>query len=102
MRYYITETADAGSGLATATHVRESYNEARMLFHQVRASALANAGVVYSLCVVFDEKGDVYDREWSGKLSDQLKAEQDALKAEQDAQESETLELQEETTCTVS
>ena len=40
-----------------------------MLFHQVRASALANPDVTYSLCEVIDESGAIVIKEYSGNTS---------------------------------
>ena len=41
-----------------------------MLFHQVRASALANPDVTYSLCEVIDESGNILIKEYSKKEID--------------------------------
>lgn len=38
-----------------------------MLFHQVRASALANPDVTYSLCEVIDESGNILAKEYTKK-----------------------------------
>lgn len=40
-----------------------------MLFHQIRASALANPDVTYSSAEVIDESGAVVIKEWNGNTS---------------------------------
>ena len=69
MVYYVLESAVADGARSKAVHVKETYDGARMLFHQVRASALANANVTYSLAMVIGENGEVFDREWHGRLA---------------------------------
>ena len=69
MVYYVLESAVADGARSKAVHVKETYDGARMLFHQVRASALANANVTYSLAMVIGENGEVFDREWHGHLA---------------------------------
>ena len=69
MVYYVLESAVADGARAKAVHVKETYDGARMLFHQVRASALADANVSYSLAMVIGENGEVFDREWHGHLA---------------------------------
>lgn len=39
--------------------------EALMVYHQTRASALANTNVTYSLCEVIDEAGNVLIKEYT-------------------------------------
>ena len=67
MKYFVIETASVNHGaIAKAITEKDTLDEAKMLFHQVRASALANPDVTYSLCEVIDEAGGVYSKEWSG------------------------------------
>ena len=72
MKYFVLEAAIVNYGqLANAVTVKDSYNEARMLFHQVRASQLANTEVTYGSCAIIDEQGRVYENEFNGSTSAQ-------------------------------
>ena len=68
MRYYVFETAVADGSQAFATTPKDDYNEALMLFHQIRASVLANKNVTYSLTMIIGESGHVIQTEGSGSL----------------------------------
>ena len=48
-KFYVFETAVANGKQATATTIKNNWEEALMLFHQIRASCLANKAVTYSL-----------------------------------------------------
>lgn len=67
MKYFVIEAASVNHGtIAKAITEKDTLDEAKMLFHQVRASALANPELTYSLCEIIDEAGGVYNKEWSG------------------------------------
>lgn len=67
MKYFVIEVSSVNHGtIAKAITTKNTREEALMVFHQVRASALANPDVTYSLCEVIDETGGVYIKEWSG------------------------------------
>lgn len=65
--YFVIESSIANNAQANAITVKDTLNEARMVFHQVRASALANPAVTYNLTQVIDETGRVYDTEYHGQ-----------------------------------
>lgn len=53
MKYYVIESSTTdGTTFANAITTKDTYDEAIMVFHQVRASALANDSVVYNLTMV--------------------------------------------------
>ena len=57
-KYYVFETAIADGQQANMITVKEDRMEALMLFHQIRASCLANQAVSYSLTMVLDYWGN--------------------------------------------
>ena len=57
-KYYVFETAIANGQQANMITVKEDRMEALMLFHQIRASSLANPAVSYSLTMVLDYWGN--------------------------------------------
>lgn len=57
-KYYVFETAIADGQQANMITVKEDRTEALMLFHQIRASCLANPAVSYSLTMVLDYWGN--------------------------------------------
>ncbi len=60
MKYFVIESSIANNQMANAITVKETFDEARMVFHQTRASALANHAVTYNLTQVIDETGRQY------------------------------------------
>lgn len=66
MTYFVFETATVDGQRANAVTVKDDYSEALMLFHQIRASVLANPKVTFSLTMVIDEQGSVIHQESSG------------------------------------
>lgn len=64
--YFVIESSIANNAQANAITVKETFDEARMVFHQIRASALANPEVTYNLAQVIDETGKVYQTEYHG------------------------------------
>ena len=67
MKYFVIEAASVNYGaIAKAVTEKDTRDEALMLFHQVRASSLANPEITYSLCEVIDEAGGVLVKEWNG------------------------------------
>lgn len=70
MKYFVIEASSVSNdAIAKAITEKDTKEEALMLFHQVRASALANPNMTYSLCEVIDESGGLVIREWSGSTS---------------------------------
>ena len=66
MTYFVFETATVNGQRANAITVKEKYEDALMLFHQIRASVLANPKVTYSLTLIIDTQGSVIHQESSG------------------------------------
>ena len=67
MKYFVIEAAAVNYGaIAKAITEKDTRDEALMLFHQVRASQLANSALTYGLCEVIDETGGVNIKEWNG------------------------------------
>ena len=62
-KYYVFETAITDGQQATATTIKDNWEEALMLFHQIRASCLANKAVTYSLTILMDEWGNISQKE---------------------------------------
>ena len=55
--FFVIESSIANNQMANAITVKETLDEARMLYHQIRSSALANPEVTYNLAHVIDETG---------------------------------------------
>ena len=70
MTYFVFETSTVNKKRANAITVKENYNEALMLFHQIRASVLANQNVTFSLTMIIDEQGNVINKESSTTSQD--------------------------------
>lgn len=67
MKYFVIEASAVNNGaIAKAITEKEDRDSALMLFHQIRASQLANKDLTYGLAEVIDEAGGVYIKEWSG------------------------------------
>lgn len=67
MKYFVIEASSVNHGtIAKAITTKNTSEEALMVFYQVRASALANKDVTYSLCEVIDELGNILIKEWNG------------------------------------
>lgn len=67
MKYFVIEASAVNYGaIAKAITEKEDRDSALMLFHQIRASQLANKDLTYGLAEVIDEAGGVYIKEWSG------------------------------------
>ena len=64
MKYFVLETATVNGQQASAVTMKENYEEALMLYHQIRASSLANKNVSYALAQLIDEHGAVYQVEY--------------------------------------
>jgi hypothetical protein len=67
-RYFVTEITTTADGTAKAITEKNSVDEARMLFHQILASAYANPAVTYALVYIMNEQGfcqamETYPRE---------------------------------------
>lgn len=58
MKYFITEITTTEAGTAKAVTEKDTFDEARMVFHQVMASAFANPAVTYALCEIVGEDGN--------------------------------------------
>lgn len=71
MKYFVIEASSVNHGtIAKAITTKNTKDEALMMFHQVRASALANPDVTYSLCEVIDESGNILIKEYTKKEID--------------------------------
>lgn len=57
MRYFVLEIATVNGATAKAVTEKATLDEAKMLFHQIMASAYANDKVTYSLCMIINDKG---------------------------------------------
>lgn len=66
MKYLVIESAIVNKQQANAVTVKDDYNSARMVFHQIRASQLANTNVTYGCAMVVDETMRVYLSEYHG------------------------------------
>lgn len=55
--YYVVEVSTTENGTAKAVTEKETLDGAKMLFHQVMASIMANNKVESGLCVVLDANG---------------------------------------------
>ena len=66
MKYFVLESAIADGNQANAVTVKENYNDARMLWHQIRASQLTNGAVTYGIACILDETGRLYESEYHG------------------------------------
>lgn len=63
MKYYVFETAIVDGQQANGVTVKDNRKDALMLFHQIRASCLANDNMTYSLTIIFDEWGNEVQKE---------------------------------------
>lgn len=66
MKYFVFESAIAAGKQANGVTVKDDLGKARMQFHQVRASQLANDKVTYGMAMVIDEESHVLEREFHG------------------------------------
>lgn len=57
MRYFVVEISTANGATAKAVTEKATLDEAKMLFHQIMASAYANDNVTYALCMIINDKG---------------------------------------------
>lgn len=67
MKYFVLEVSVANNQMAQVVTPKDTLNEARMVFHQTRASALANPEVTYNLTQVIEETGKIYLTEYHGQ-----------------------------------
>ena len=66
MKYFVVEATSVNNGaIAKAITEKDTREEALMVYHQTRASALANSNVTYSLCEVIDEAGNILIKEYT-------------------------------------
>lgn len=57
MRYFVLEISTANGATAKYVTEKATLDEAKMLFHQIMASAYANDNVTYALCMIINDKG---------------------------------------------
>lgn len=81
MLFYVFESAIADGKQTNGVTVKDDLGKARMLFHQVRASQLANDKVTYGTAMVIDEESHVLDREFHGSTSASIPARSNAGQA---------------------
>lgn len=63
MKYYVFETEVVNSQQAFLTTLKESMEDAKMLYHQILASCYANQNLTYALVMIIDENGMPYGTE---------------------------------------
>ena len=57
MKFYIVEISTTAEGTAKAVTEKEDFNEAKMLYHQILASMMANTNVTEGICTIIDGSG---------------------------------------------
>ena len=55
--YYVLEITTVNGATAKAVTEKATIDEAKMLFHQIMASAYASNKVSYALCMIINDKG---------------------------------------------
>ena len=68
MKYFILESSVVNGQMANAVTVKDDINSARMVFHQIRASQLANSEVTYGFAIAIDEESNVIEKELHGNI----------------------------------
>lgn len=63
MRFFVTEISSTEGGTASAVHSALSLDNAKMLYHQILASAYANVNVYYALVTIMDEFGNIIEKD---------------------------------------
>ena len=63
IKFFVVETEVAKGQRASAITEKATHDEAKMLYHQILASAYANKDVTYALVMIIDENGMNYERE---------------------------------------
>lgn len=60
-KYFVVEVTrtEGSESCATAVHVKDTIDEASMLYHQIMASIYANDAVVYGLCQIINSDGGI-------------------------------------------
>lgn len=61
--YFVIEVSKVNDQYIKVVTEKENYNEALMLFHQIRSSQFANVNVKYGMAMVTDEVGYVSAKE---------------------------------------
>ena len=57
MKFYVVEISTTAEGTAKAVTEKADFNEAKMLYHQILASMMANANVTTGICTIIDGEG---------------------------------------------
>ena len=71
MKYFVLETiVDENDSVGSLVTPKDTLNDARMLFHQIRASQLANKTLKYAFSCILDEKGGSWASEHHGSTKD--------------------------------
>jgi hypothetical protein len=65
--FFVFESSIVNGAQANGVTVKATRDEARMLWHQIRASQLANENATYSIAIIFDENGSVIASEKTGE-----------------------------------
>lgn len=68
MKYFILESSVVNGQMANGVTVKDDINSARMVFHQIRASQLANSKVTYGFAIAIDEESNVIEKEMHGNI----------------------------------
>lgn len=70
MKIYLIEITNTASGTAYAMNEKTNKTQAEMTLHQVFASAIANPDVDSCLCIIMDNAGNIYQKEFWGRDSE--------------------------------
>ena len=65
--FFVFESSIVNGVQANAITVKATLEEAKMLWHQIRASQLANENATYSIAMILDENGSVIASEKTGE-----------------------------------
>ena len=73
MNYLVVESAIVDGAQPSAVTVKDDLNEAKMLFHQIRASQLANEKVSYGVAAILDSFGHSLIQESHERIEEKTK-----------------------------
>lgn len=58
MKYFVIEVSSTDyETYAKGISEKDNIEDARMLFHQIMASAYANPDVLYAMCIIYNDRG---------------------------------------------
>ena len=71
MKYFVLETiVDENDNIGSLVTPKDTLNDARMLFHQIRASQFANKTLKYAFSCILDERGGSWASEYNGSTEE--------------------------------